>query len=156
MKSVQQQQHQITTTSSNGGHSNRATLLFHSIKVYFATGRFRMTETSSGKLASFSTSRLLCVEYPGYIRSVENMLKTLGSEEQISDTYFNSKRRIELHFRPDDPYCHSVCGDLHTARAVLLKVKKKRKKRKSPAQPQNEWQYEQEVLGIVHSAYRYI
>ena len=94
------------------------------------------------------------MEYPGYVKNVDEMLKTLGGEEQLSDTYFHTKRRIEIHFRPDDPYCHSVCGDLQSERAVILKVKRKRRKKKPDDEFENEWKYEQEVLGIVHQTYR--
>ncbi len=114
-----------------------------------------MAEHSSGKLKAFDTRNLVCIEYPGYIKNVDNMLQTLGGEEKISDTYFNTKRRIELHFRPNDPYCHSVCGDMHSARAVLLKVKRKRRKRKDSNSFENDWIYEQEIAGIVNSTYRY-
>lgn len=113
-----------------------------------------MTETTPAHLKSCSTKKYVCIEYPGYVKSVDNMLKTLGGEEKLSNTYFNTKRRIEIHFRPDDPYCHSVCGDLHPSRAVILKVKRRRKKKKPEDEFENEWQYEQEVLGIVHQSYR--
>ena len=113
-----------------------------------------MSATSSGRLGAFNTDRYLCVEYPGYIKDVEGMLKTLGGEEQLSDTYCNTKRRVELHFRPNDPYCHSVCGDLQPSRALLMKLKRRRKK--NPLNQQvSEWEYEQEVIGIVHNTYRY-
>ncbi|XP_065068050.1 general transcription factor 3C polypeptide 5-like isoform X3 [Rhopilema esculentum] len=114
-----------------------------------------MSATSSGRLGAFKTDRYLCVEYPGYIKDVEGMLKTLGGEEQLSDTYFNTKRRVELHFRPSDPYCHSVCGDLQPSRALLVKLKRRRKKNPSN-EPVNEWKYEQEVIGIVHNTYRFM
>eukprot|EP00794_Sanderia_malayensis_P015747 gene15747-17336_t len=125
-----------------------------------------MTESSSGKLKAFNTTRLLCIEYPGYVRNVDKMLQTLGGLDKISDTYFNTKRRIELHFRPEDPYCHSVCGDLHSARGVLLKVKRRRRKtniatsstsavQDQQQQETQEWNYEQEVVGIVHSTYKF-
>jgi len=84
------------------------------------------------------------------------MLKTLGGEQQLSNTYFNTKRRIELHFRPNDPYCHSVCGDLQPSRAVILRVKRRRRKIKPESTVQNDWQYEQEVLGVVHQTYRFL
>ena len=111
-----------------------------------------MTDTTSARLKSFSTRKFVCIEYPGYIKNVDSMLKTIGGEQHLSNTYFNTKRRIELHFRPDDPYCHSVCGDLQPSRAVILKVKRRR--RKSRPAFQSDWQYEQEVLGVVHQTYR--
>ena len=115
-----------------------------------------MTEKSSGKLADFDTRNLVCIEYPGYIKNVDQMLKTIGGEESLSKTYFKSKRRIELHFRPEDPYCHSVCGDLHDARALLVKVRRRRKKRQPGDETDHPWEYEQKVCGIVHKAYRYL
>ena len=114
-----------------------------------------MTDTTSARLKSFSTRKFVCIEYPGYVKNVDNMLKTLGGEQQLSNTYFNTKRRIELHFRPDDPYCHSVCGDLQPSRAVILRVKRRRRRKIKPESTvQNDWQYEQEVLGVVHQTYR--
>lgn len=113
-----------------------------------------MSETTSARLQSISTKKYVCVEYPGYVKNVDKMLETLGGEEKLSKTYFNSKRRVELHFRPDDPYCHSVCGDLVPSRAVVLKVKRRRKKKKPEDESENDWEYEQDVLGIVHQSYK--
>lgn len=113
-----------------------------------------MSETTSSKIKYVSTKKFICVEYPGYIKDVDKMLKTLGGEEKLSNTYFNTKRRLEIQFRPDDVYCHSVCGDLQPSRAMILKVKRKRRKKKQDETSEHGWEYEQEILGIVHQTYK--
>ena len=124
-----------------------------------------MTEKSPGTLKKVDNSTLVCVEYPGFVKNVDRMLKTMGGVEQISETYSESSRRLEMCFRPDDPYCHSVFADLYPVNGLLLKVKRRRRKPKkiqedkqlqAAAKPEDEsWEYEQEVLGIVKSVYRY-
>lgn len=42
------------------------------------------TERGSGVLELPSTPRLVCVEYPGLVRDVSAMLRTLGGEEGVS------------------------------------------------------------------------
>ncbi|CAA6671111.1 unnamed protein product [Spirodela intermedia] len=82
------------------------------------------------------------VHYPGYPASVSRAVETLGGLEEIGKKRSLGTRRVEtrpenrndsrleLRFRPEDPYCHPAFGDLRPCSGLLLKVSKKRKKTK--------------------------
>ncbi|XP_061867771.1 general transcription factor 3C polypeptide 5-like [Colius striatus] len=103
--------------------------------------------------------RLVCVEYPGLVRDVQAMLRTLGGEQGVSRIYADPAKRLELYFRPKDPYCHPVCANRFPASTVLLKVKGRTKKKKqqmdTEEQIQPEVQFEMEILGTVATVYTF-
>ncbi|KAK7083317.1 General transcription factor 3C polypeptide 5 [Halocaridina rubra] len=76
--------------------------------------------------------QFVCIEYPGLVNNVDNMLKTLGGVEKISEVYCEDNRRMELRFRPNDVYCKPTCGERHNSTALLLRVVRRRKKKKKP------------------------
>lgn len=71
--------------------------------------------------------RLVCVEYPGVVRNEAKMLQTLGGEESVSRIYTDPTKRLELYFRPKDPYCHPVCANRFSTSSLLLRIRKKNK-----------------------------
>ncbi|CAN7993076.1 unnamed protein product [Ixodes hexagonus] len=72
--------------------------------------------------------KLVLVEYPGIVRNVDKMLRTLGGVDEISEAHSDPCRRLELKFRPDDPYCKSAYANRFNASCLLLKVKRNRSK----------------------------
>ena len=96
------------------------------------------------------------VEYPGYIKDENHMLETLGGEEAVTRTFSNSTRRLELSFRPEDPYAHAVCADRFPTANLLLRVKRRRKKQREGTSQPEEVKYEQEILGIVGNTFKYV
>lgn len=96
--------------------------------------------------------RMVCVEYPGVVRDVSNMLATLGGEESVSRIYADPTKRLELHFRPKDPYCHPVCANRLSATNLLLRVRKRTRRR--PGAPP-EVTLHMEVVGIVPIVYKF-
>ncbi|KAJ6652228.1 hypothetical protein lerEdw1_012952 [Lerista edwardsae] len=100
--------------------------------------------------------RLVSVEYPGLVQDVGKMLLTLGGEEGVSRIYADPSRRLELYFRPRDPYCHPLCANRFPTSSMLLKVKKRtRRKRAEAGGCEEEVKFEVEVLGIVSSVYKF-
>ncbi|XP_039274723.2 general transcription factor 3C polypeptide 5-like [Styela clava] len=99
---------------------------------------------------------LVWIEYPGIVKDADKMLKTLGGQKNISGTYREENKRIDLRFRPDDPCCHAVCGDRKEVNALLLNVKKYRRK-KSPNNNSSadEFRYRPELVGVVETAYKF-
>lgn len=96
------------------------------------------------------------VEYPGYIKDENHMLETLGGEEKVTRTFSNSTRRLELSFRPEDPYAHAVCADRFPTANLLLRVKRRRKKQREGTSQPEKVKYEQEILGIVGNTFKYV
>lgn len=107
-----------------------------------------INETS--KFDKVDTKKLLFIEYPGYIRDKEKMLETLGGQQKLSQTFFKTKCRLPLTYRPEDLNSHKVCGDLVPFTGLLLKVRR-RKKAGTP----DGYEYRQEVVGIVREQYKF-
>lgn len=111
-------------------------------------------DTESSCKLTFNPVNLVGVQYPGYIKNVSHMLETLGGEENVSRTYSNPLIRLDMAFRPSDPYCNVLCGDRYTSSNLLLRVKRRRRKNKDESQEPDKWKYEQEILGVVDTTYR--
>lgn len=130
---------------------------------------------STGKLRQF-----VCIEYPGLVQNVDNMVSTLGGIEKISQVYCEDNRRMELRFRPSDVYCKPTCGERHNSTALLLRVVRRRKKTttrkkseenadqeasntqnaltQSPASLENSYSaspLRTELVGVVHTTYKF-
>lgn len=97
--------------------------------------------------------RMVCVEYPGVVRDVNKMLSTLGGEEAVSRIYTDPTKRLELYFRPKDPYCHPVCANRLSASSLLLRVRRRTRRRGAGAQP--EITFDMEIVGIVPTVYKF-
>lgn len=72
--------------------------------------------------------------------------------------YADPAKRLELYFRPKDPYCHPVCANRFPTSTMLLKVKRRTKKKKqfdNEEQIQPEVHFEMEILGIVTTVYKF-
>ncbi|XP_017280976.1 general transcription factor 3C polypeptide 5 [Kryptolebias marmoratus] len=94
--------------------------------------------------------RLVCVEYPAVVSSVDKMLETLGGEQTISKTFGDPNRRLELRFRPQDPFCHYLCGNRLPSSNLLLKVRR-RVRKKDP----KDAEIQMDAVGIVATTYKF-
>ncbi|XP_072908456.1 general transcription factor 3C polypeptide 5 [Hemitrygon akajei] len=123
------------------------------------SARFVGAQTTAVKINFDAEKRLVCAEYPGLVRDPLKMLETLGGEEGVSRAYADPCRRLELHFRPKDPYCHPVCGNRFPSTSMLLRVKRRRRKitakETSKEGESEEVKYEMEILGIIGTTYKF-
>ncbi|XP_035246853.1 general transcription factor 3C polypeptide 5 [Anguilla anguilla] len=94
--------------------------------------------------------RLVCVEYPGLVVNVDKMLETLGGEKTVSKTFADPSRRIELNYRPRDPYCHPQCANRFTTTSLLLRVWKRSRKGSGA-----DARFEMETLGVIGTCYKF-
>ena len=112
-----------------------------------------LSSSNNGQI-TVNQVKFVGIEYPGYIKDENHMLETLGGEEALSRTYSIPTRRLEMSFRPEDPYAHSLCGDRYPTANLLLKVKRRKKKQKEGIGETEEVKYEQEILGIVGNSFK--
>ncbi|PPE02926.1 hypothetical protein GOBAR_DD00048 [Gossypium barbadense] len=74
------------------------------------------------------------VHYPGYPKTTSRAIQTLGGTEGILKANLilpflariSQSNRLELHFRPEDPYSHPAFGELSPCNNLLLKISKKK------------------------------
>lgn len=71
--------------------------------------------------------------------------------------YADPSKRLELYFRPKDPYCHPLCANRFSTSSLLLRVRRKgRRQRSAPGQDtQPDGVFHMEVLGIVSTIYKF-
>lgn len=96
--------------------------------------------------------KLICIEYPGIVNNLSKALNTLGGLDDINTRYSDSNQRLELRWRPEDPYCKSSYGDSSATNNLLLSFKKRRKKR---ADGTFEYEHKVEIIGTVKVTYRF-
>ncbi|CAG8570655.1 8679_t:CDS:2 [Diversispora eburnea] len=72
------------------------------------------------------SQQLFSVEYPGYVKNMDKILQTLGGRKGLKKAV--NEDLMELRFRPGDPFCHPINGDVIPTSNLLLKVSWKRKK----------------------------
>ncbi|EPS67527.1 hypothetical protein M569_07249 [Genlisea aurea] len=81
----------------------------------------------SGVLAG-SINGVFAVNYPGYPSSVERAIETLGGSHGILKVHADKSKKLELRFRPEDPYSHPAFGERQSCNNFLLKISKKKAK----------------------------
>ncbi|KAL4631840.1 hypothetical protein ACB092_04G006600 [Castanea dentata] len=78
--------------------------------------------TVSGELPS---NEAFAVHYPGYPSSTSRAVDSLGGAQAILKARTSPSNKLELRFRPDDPYSHPSFGELRPCNNnFLLKISK--------------------------------
>lgn len=91
--------------------------------------------------------KLVLIEYPAIVKNTDRMIKSLGGIEEVSKAYSDPTRRLEMKFRPEDPYCKSAYGNRFNASCLVLKVKKNRGNTDEP--------YTVSIEGTVSTVYKF-
>lgn len=68
----------------------------------------------------------------------------------IKQTFANPNRRLELRYRPQDPFCHSLCGNRFSSSNLILRVR--RRVRKSDPK---DAEIHMDVLGVIGTTYKF-
>ncbi|KAK6979806.1 General transcription factor 3C polypeptide 5 [Biomphalaria glabrata] len=97
--------------------------------------------------------KFICIDYPGVIRNVDKALDTLGGVSYIQKC-IKQNHKLELNFRPKDPYCKPVLSSLCPSRNLLLKIRRRRKLEPN-SNPVMQYEYQIEVIGAVDNMYRF-
>ncbi|XP_016447969.2 uncharacterized protein LOC107773035 isoform X1 [Nicotiana tabacum] len=69
-------------------------------------------------------NKVFVVHYPAYPSSMERAVETLGGIQGIVKARTSQSNKLELHFRPEDPYSHPAFGELKHSNNFLLKISK--------------------------------
>ncbi|XP_040013848.1 general transcription factor 3C polypeptide 5 [Xiphias gladius] len=104
----------------------------------------------SSSAVELRDNKLVCVEYPAVVSNVAKMLETLGGEQAVSKTFAHPNRRLELRYRPQDPFCHSLCGNRFPSSNLLLRVRR-RVRKKDP----KDAEIHMDVLGVIGTTYKF-
>nr|XP_046231839.1 general transcription factor 3C polypeptide 5 [Scatophagus argus] len=104
----------------------------------------------SSSTVELRTNKLVCVEYPAVVTRVNKMLETLGGEQAVSKTFANPNRRLELRYRPRDPFCHPLCGNRFSSSNLLLRVRR-RVRKNNP----KDAEISMDILGVIGTTYKF-
>ncbi|XVF10125.1 hypothetical protein REPUB_Repub07fG0156000 [Reevesia pubescens] len=66
------------------------------------------------------------VHYPGYPKTTARAIQTLGGTQAILKARTSQSNKLELHFRPEDPYSYPAFGEIRPCNNLLLKISKKK------------------------------
>ncbi|CAH8268002.1 unnamed protein product [Arabidopsis lyrata] len=64
------------------------------------------------------------VHFPGYPSSISRAIETLGGIQGISQARESISNKLELRFRPEDPYAHPALGEQRPCCGFLLRISK--------------------------------
>uniref|UniRef100_UPI0037E9C1E1 general transcription factor 3C polypeptide 5 n=1 Tax=Semicossyphus pulcher TaxID=241346 RepID=UPI0037E9C1E1 len=104
----------------------------------------------SSSSVELQDKKLVCVEYPAMVTSADKMLETLGGEQTVTKTFNHPNRRLELRYRPQDPFCHSLCGNRFPSSNLLLRVRR-RVRKKDP----KDAEIHMDVVGVIGTTYKF-
>uniref|UniRef100_A0A8C9J576 Ral transcription factor IIIC subunit 5 n=1 Tax=Panthera tigris altaica TaxID=74533 RepID=A0A8C9J576_PANTA len=75
----------------------------------------------------------------------------------LPQIYADPTKRLELYFRPKDPYCHPVCANRFSTSSLLLRIRRKTKRQRAVPGPgaHPEVTFDIEMLGIISTIYKF-
>lgn len=71
-----------------------------------------------------NNNEVFAVYYPAYASSMERAIETLGGIEGISKARSLNSNKLELYFRPEDPYSHPAIGERKPCNKFVLRLSK--------------------------------
>jgi len=97
--------------------------------------------------------QFVSIEYPGLVEKEDAAIKTMGGILAMSTAHCQANRKIELRFRPADPFCKPTYGErLQTSNLLIKVVKRTIRNKKTLAE---EISYEIHVEGVIVSTYKF-
>ncbi|KAF5308795.1 hypothetical protein FQR65_LT06028 [Abscondita terminalis] len=96
------------------------------------------------------TRQLLCIEYPGIVENVDNMLETLGGIHNIETAVGNYNRRLELKFRPNDIFSKPAWGDKDYSCGILVKIMIQNR-----LEDPNQTTFKYELIGVIPMTFKF-
>jgi general transcription factor 3C polypeptide 5 (transcription factor C subunit 1) len=111
----------------------------------------------SAPLLPIGEKRFLCVEYPGYVKSLKRALGTMGGEKALAQA-IQDDSPVELNFRKADIFSHPIKGDILPSTRLLVKVTRHVKRHRETGEIVEEEEgegWKTEVLGSVTKTLRF-
>ncbi|CAG8510837.1 483_t:CDS:10 [Ambispora gerdemannii] len=122
-----------------------------------------LSEYEPAACLSIPDKQFFVVEYPGRVKNIDKVLKTLGGQRGLNRAI--NENLVELRYRVNDPFCHPINGDIVPTANFLVKVTRRRKKQKKNDNDSNSHQRESdttdesnikyEVMGIISKTCRF-
>ncbi|CAL1536397.1 unnamed protein product [Lymnaea stagnalis] len=105
--------------------------------------------------AAINTShKFTCIDYPGVIKNVDKVIETLGGVQDIC-TAIKENHRLELSFRPRDPYSKCTLSTMNHTRNLLVTIRRRRKLVGANSPIGESYEYQIEVQGIVERVHTF-
>jgi len=105
------------------------------------------------KIYPFSLKEYCSIEFPGYVKNIDKVYNMLGGMESICQAFKDSSV-LELRYRPSNPFCHPINGEIMKTVNPLLKITRRRKKAK-PGEEPNKWEISYKIVGVVTKVGRF-
>ena len=99
-----------------------------------------------------NTKSLICIEYPGIVKNVDRMLDTLGGLDKLISVCANTSLRLQLRFRPNDPFSHCAMADKLQLNNLLARSIKKKVHYSDGT---TEIKFETVIVGLIEATYRF-
>eukprot|EP00124_Ichthyophonus_hoferi_P000653 Ihof_evm24s25 gene=Ihof_evmTU24s25 len=96
--------------------------------------------------------KVVCVEYPGYVKNIDKVLDTLGGIKKLRRRIHTETEGIELWYRPKEYMTHAIVGEKTNTTNLLLTIR--RRKVKGNSAP-SENKFQSEVTGVIRLTYRF-
>ncbi|XP_005092805.1 general transcription factor 3C polypeptide 5 [Aplysia californica] len=90
--------------------------------------------------------RFVCVDFPAVIRNKDKAIQMMGGKDCI-EKILSRSGRLEVNFRPEDPFCKPTVSTNKKCSNLLIKVR--RRKATGSTTSSDGFEYMIEVLGIV-------
>ncbi|EFX88540.1 hypothetical protein DAPPUDRAFT_310750 [Daphnia pulex] len=97
---------------------------------------------------------IVSIEYPGRVINDDEAFRTMGGLGMMSAVHSKENRKIELRFRPDDPFCKPTHGEQIQTSNLLFKIVKKT--RKNRLTQKEEITYHTELEGVIRKTYKFL
>uniref|UniRef100_A0A1Y1NEZ5 Transcription factor IIIC subunit 5 HTH domain-containing protein n=1 Tax=Photinus pyralis TaxID=7054 RepID=A0A1Y1NEZ5_PHOPY len=118
----------------------------------------KSTVHNSTSIADIS-QKLLCIEYPGIVDSVDTMIESLGGMHNVEMAVGNYNRRLELKFRPNDIFCKPCWGDKDFKTSLLVKITVHKSVNSGPSSSKsfdvNETTYSYKPVGVIPMTFKF-
>ncbi|KAF3848821.1 hypothetical protein F7725_015318 [Dissostichus mawsoni] len=130
-------------TKSSSMSENKELKLDFILKELTLSPQAEEAVPGSSSSVELQDQRLVCVEYRRWSAAWTGCWRLSGGKEPCP-------KRLELRFRPQDPFCHSLCGNRYPSSNLVLRVRR-RVRKKDP----KDVEIHMDILGVIATTYKF-